>query len=256
MEKIIKNAAAIVLVAIVFCAITTVVYAGEGGGPAQATDSQTVWALFKSTGLVGIILLCCSIAGTAFVIQNFVNVKEEKLIPPELVTQVEDLLAAQEIEHAYELCAANNNYFCNIVGGGLERTFAGYDEIRAGMAESSSAEKFKLDSKISYLSLIGNLGPLIGLLGTVTGMVSSFQIIERLPAPTPANLAKGVYEALVNTTMGLFTAIIFLTFNFYFKNKISELTLKINTIATDILSRTISPEARQDTGESRWVLKY
>ena len=85
------------------------------------------------------------------------------------------------------------------------------------------------------MSLIGNVGPLLGLLGTVTGMISSFQVIEHLKAPTPGDLAKGVYESLVNTTMGLFIGIIFLTAFFVFKNKVTKMTLSMNLQAVDLL---------------------
>lgn len=242
-----RGIALIALVLFITCVIATAVYAaGEGGEEGVVVKEKNTWFdLFKKTGFVGVLLLLVSIAGTALVIQNAVNIKAEKLMPPHLVTQVEELLSAQNIDEAYDLCKANNNYFCNIMGGGLERSFGGYEEIRAGVAEATSTEGFKLSAKISYLSLIGNLGPLIGLLGTVTGMITSFQKIEQMKAPTPGDLAAGVYESLVNTTMGLFVAIIFLTCQFIFKNKTTDLSLKINIAATDVLARTISPEVQK-----------
>jgi len=103
-----------------------------------------------------------------------------------------------------------------------------------------------LNAKISYLSLIGNIGPLLGLLGTVTGMISSFQIIETMKAPTPGDLAKGVYESLVNTTIGLFIAITFLSAYFFMKNKLADITLKINNEVSDLLSRVF---ATAETGK-------
>src|SRR5437867_3493866 len=107
----------------------------------------------------------------------------------------------------------------------------------AGLEAAANEETFKLNTKISYLSLIGNVAPLIGLLGTVTGMISSFQVIETLKAPTPKDLAVGVYESLVNTTMGLFVAIIFLVVFFILKNKVQKLSLSINGIGMDMLRR-------------------
>jgi biopolymer transport protein ExbB len=235
----------------IFSAVVASVYAAPAGGGEEVVKESKSWLdLFKSTGFVGIILVCCSIAGTALTIRFFVEIKEEKLMPIQMVQEVEDLLAAQDIDQARELCRGNNNYFCNIMTGALERSFGGYEEVRAGLAETSTTETFKLNARISYLSLLGGLGPLIGLLGTVTGMITSFQTIETMKAPTPGDLAKGVYESLVNTTMGLFAAIIFLTIYFILKNKLSGLTLKINTIATDIIARTISPEAQKAFSES------
>ena len=106
------------------------------------------------------------------------------------------------------------------------------------MEMTAMEETFKVNAKISYVSLVGNLGPLVGLLGTVTGMISSFQVIEQLKAPTPKDLAVGVYESLVNTTMGLFVAIAFLVVFFIFKNKVTKITLAINNICLDLLRRT------------------
>ena len=105
------------------------------------------------------------------------------------------------------------------------------------MEESAAVEAFRLNSKISYVSLVGNIGPLLGLLGTVTGMISSFQVIETKKSPTPADLAVGVYESLVNTTMGLFISIVFLTVFFYLKNKVTDITLRLNNQIAEMLAR-------------------
>ena len=95
------------------------------------------------------------------------------------------------------------------------------------------------------------MAPLLGLLGTVTGMITSFQKIETLKAPTPGDLAHGVYESLVNTTIGLFIAVVFLTAYFFMKNKISDILLRVNNSIGEILSRNLSPEAQKEQGGAR-----
>ena len=132
--------------------------------------------------------------------------------------------------------------------GALGRAAGGYDGAIKGMEETATVESFRLNAKISYLSLVGNIGPLLGLLGTVTGMITSFQKIEQIKAPTPGDLAHGVYESLVNTTIGLFIAIIFLTAYFVMKNKVSDLTLRINNQVSDLLAQTLSPQASGSSG--------
>ena len=107
------------------------------------------------------------------------------------------------------------------------------------METTGAEEVFKLNIKLSYLSLVGNVAPLIGLLGTVTGMISSFQVIETKKAPTPADLAVGVYESLVNTTMGLAIAIVFLILFFLFKNKVTLLTLGVNTLGHELVKNCV-----------------
>jgi len=180
--------------------------------------------LFKATGLVGILLLLLSITGFALVIEHAVNLREDKLIPPDLIGQLDEVLDQGDTEKAYEICQARDCYLSRVVKAGLEA--GGTGEIAQEAArESGGEEAFALNTKISYLSLIGNLAPLLGLLGTVTGMITSFQKIEKMKAPTPADLATGVYESLVNTTMGLFAALIFLTAYFLYKNKVSKMSL-------------------------------
>jgi biopolymer transport protein ExbB len=127
-----------------------------------------------------------------------------------------------------------------VLAGALARSGGGYEEAKKGLEETSIVEAFRLNAKVSYLSLVGNIGPLLGLLGTVTGMITSFQKIESMKAPTPADLAHGVYESLVNTTIGLFIAIVFLTAYFFMKNKVADITLKINNEISDLLSRAFA----------------
>jgi biopolymer transport protein ExbB len=137
------------------------------------------------------------------------------------------------------------------MAGAIGRSMGGYEEAMRGMQETAALQSFKLTAKLSYLSLVGNIGPLLGLLGTVTGMISSFQVIETLKAPTPGDLAKGVYESLVNTTMGLFISIVFLSAFFFMKNKVSDILLRVNNQIGEILSRNLSPEAQKEAGGAR-----
>ena len=203
---------------------------GEGEGP-----KKTWLELFETTGPVGYLMLFVSIIGTTLVIEHIVSLRREKLAPEVLAGDLEALINEEEYDQAIELADENTGYLANVVGSALRMRDAGYQEMITGLEAAANEETFKLNTKISYLSLLGNVAPLLGLLGTVTGMISSFQTIETLKAPTPGDLAKGVYESLVNTTMGLFIAIVFLTVYFLFKNKVSKLCLSINLQAVDML---------------------
>src|SRR5688572_30182709 len=196
---------------------------------------RTALELFETTGPVGYMIVGCSIAGTALVIEHMISLRREKLAPPEFAAEVEALIEEERYDEALELSVEEDSYLANLTAAGLHMRHAGYEEMIAGLEMAAQEETFKLNAKISYLSLIGNVAPLLGLLGTVTGMISSFQEIERLKSPTPGDLAKGVYESLVNTTMGLFVAIIFLTLYFLFKNRVTKLTLSMNLQAVDML---------------------
>lgn len=209
--------------------------AQEGGAAEGGPHKKTLLELFEATGFVGWLMVATSVIGTTLTLQYVVSITREKLAPTELAEELEALMSEGNYDEAIELCDSDGGYLATIVGDGLRLRHAGYEHMIGALEQAAAEEAFKVNAKISYLSLLGNVAPLLGLLGTVTGMISSFQTIESMKAPTPGDLAKGVYESLVNTTMGLFIAIIFLTAYFFFKNKVTKLTLSINLQAVDLL---------------------
>jgi biopolymer transport protein ExbB len=232
-----------------FALCATVAFAAQEEN--AEVHSKSWFDLFKTTGIVGILLVITSMIGTALLIQYMVNFNEVKLGNPTLLSEVDALLSENDLDGAFTLAQSDQSYAGKVIAGAIGRSVGGYDEARLGMDETAAVESFKITAKCSYLSLVGNIGPLLGLLGTVTGMISSFQVIETLKAPTPGDLAKGVYESLVNTTMGLFISILFLSAYFFMKNKISDILLRVNNSIGEILSRNLSPEAQKEQGGAR-----
>ncbi|HEY3225503.1 MAG TPA: MotA/TolQ/ExbB proton channel family protein [Planctomycetota bacterium] len=232
-------------VAAVMACVAGTAYAMQEGGGDQAVVRHTWFDLFRSTGLVGILLVITSMIGTALLIQFLVTMSESKLENHAVLAEVENLLSQGQVDEAYQIATEDKSYSSRLIAGALARSFGGFEETKKGMEETAIVEGFRLNSKVSYLSLVGNIGPLLGLLGTVTGMIASFQVIEGKKSPTPGDMAKGVYESLVNTTIGLFIAIVFLTAYFFMKNKVSDVTLRVNSAVGEMLARTMSPEAQQ-----------
>lgn len=208
----------------------------------HAAPKKTWWQLFQATGPVGWLMVITSMTGTAFVIEHLVNVRREKIAPTPLAQDLQALIEEGQYDEAIELCDQEGGYLSNLVGSALRMRTGGYGEMINALEQAAIEEQFKLTTKISYLSLIGNIGPLLGLLGTVTGMIASFQVIENLKAPTPKDLATGVYESLVNTTMGLFIGIVFLTAFFLYKNKVTAMSLSINLQAVELLSSMVGKD--------------
>jgi biopolymer transport protein ExbB len=222
------------LFALTLCAASSLAHAAQEVDPHDAPKKSWL-ELFKTTGIVGYLMLGCSVIGTTLVIEHMVSLRREKLAPTPLAEDLEALINEEQYDEAVELCDEEGGYLASVVGAALHMRHAGYEEMVQSLETAANEKAFELNTKISYLSLIGNVAPLLGLLGTVTGMISSFQVIETLKAPTPGDLAKGVYESLVNTTLGLFIAILFLTIYFFFKNKVSKMTLSMNLQAVDLL---------------------
>jgi biopolymer transport protein ExbB len=223
----------VMLAVVALAVISQSAFAQEGA--VVETHKKSVLELFHETGIVGWLMVLVSIAGTALSIEHFINIKREKISPPEVTEELTALLEEGNYDEAQEVADNNGGYVGNLVGAALRSRAAGYEEMVGSLELAASEQTFKLQAKISYLSLLGNIAPLLGLLGTVTGMISSFQTIETLKAPTPKDLASGVYESLVNTTMGLFIAIVFLVLYFIFKNKVTRLCLSMNIESVDVL---------------------
>jgi len=225
------------LAAMAMVALSTLALAQE------AHKGQSAWELFQHTGLVGWLMVLCSVSGMALVIEHVVNIRREKLAPTPLIQDLEALISEGSYDEAIEMCEQEGGYVSTLVKAGLMMRNLGYEEVINSVGLAAEEEAFKLQAKISYLSLIGNIGPLLGLLGTVTGMITAFQRIEQLKAPTPKDLASGVYESLVNTTMGLFIGITFLTCFFIYKNMVTRMSLQMNLQAVELLRALADKEA-------------
>jgi biopolymer transport protein ExbB len=225
------------LAAMAMVALSTLALAQE------AHKGQSAWELFQHTGLVGWLMVLCSVSGMALVIEHIVNIRREKLAPTPLIQDLEALISEGSYDEAIEMCEQEGGYVSTLVKAGLLMRNLGYEEVINSVGLAAEEEAFKLQAKISYLSLIGNIGPLLGLLGTVTGMITAFQRIEQLKAPTPKDLASGVYESLVNTTMGLFIGITFLTCFFIYKNMVTRMSLQMNLQAVELMRALADKEA-------------
>jgi biopolymer transport protein ExbB len=209
----------------------------------EAAKKQSAWELFQHTGIVGWMMVLCSVSGMALVIEHIVNIRREKLSPTPLIQDLEALISEGSYDEAIEMCEQEGGYVSTLVKAGLLMRNLGYEEVINSVGLAAEEEGFKLQAKISYLSLIGNIGPLLGLLGTVTGMITAFQRIEQMKAPTPKDLASGVYESLVNTTMGLFIGITFLTCFFIYKNMVTRMSLQMNLQAVELMRALADKEA-------------
>ncbi|MEK7866053.1 MAG: MotA/TolQ/ExbB proton channel family protein [Planctomycetota bacterium] len=233
---------------LVLLAVSTLAWAADAK---SLPREKTLWDLLLAGGFVGWLIMGLSVAGLALIIEHVLSIRRETLCPPGLVKDLKNLLQEDNVEGALALCKGDKGFLAAVMGAALEKASGGPEEMKAAMAEVGEEEAFKLNMKISYLSLIGNVAPMLGLLGTVTGMIKSFGIIERESNPTPALLAKGVYEALVTTAQGLFVAIPILAVYFFYKNRVTKLVIEIGIVAGALMERFKAPPNPQAGGTRR-----
>jgi biopolymer transport protein ExbB len=201
-------------------------------------QEKTLGDVIKDGGLIGFIIIGMSVAALALFIEHAIAIRRDKIVPPELVDELEALFEEEEYQEALELCESEPNFLTNILSAGLPKINAGFDAMEKAMDEVSEEETIKLQQKISWLNLIGNIAPMMGLLGTVYGMIVAFNTITQLGANvTPADLSVGISAALVTTLLGLIVAIPTMAAYFYFRNKVVKVSLELSAIAEDLVER-------------------
>ena len=207
----------------------------ESAAPA---NDATLWGLILASGAIGFFIILLSIISLAMIIENAVNLRRDKLIPPDLLQDVEDLFEDENYEEVMETCAAEPGFLTNAIAAALPRLESGYSSMMEAANKAIDEETVKLHQKISWLQLIGAMAPMLGLLGTVQGMIVSFSQIAALPgSPKPKDLATGIYLALVTTVEGLVVAIPAICGYFYFRNKVVRLTMEVVGVNEELMDR-------------------
>ncbi len=222
-----------VVVAVGFLAAPVLAQDATTGEPTSWFDQY-----IAAGGWVGWIIVACSFASLALVIENMMNIKRDKIVPPQIVDEIEGMFENEEYQEALELCEAEPNYLTNMLAAALPKMNHGFAEMKEAMAAANDEEAVKLQQKISWLSLIGTTAPMLGLFGTVTGMIQAFNIITAMgSAVTPSHLAKGISVALVTTFLGLGVAIPSMVFYFIVRSRVIRVSLEISAIADELVER-------------------
>jgi len=189
-------------------------------------------------GAIGIVIILLSVATLAMVIEFAVNIRRDKICPPELVDELEALLEEEEYQEALELCESEPNFLTNSLAAGLPRLNEGYPKMKEAMEAQAGIEAVKLQQKVSWMLFLSNVAPMLGLFGTVSGMITAFNEIVRLGAKvTPKDLAGGISAALVTTFLGLLVAIPALAAYQIFRNKATRISIDFAGILEDMTER-------------------
>ena len=185
-----------------------------------------------------VIFLALSFGLVALLVTCFLQIRKAVLMPPAFLAAFEAHLDSKEYQPAFELAKSNDSYIGHVLAAGMGKLQSGYPVAVEAMQEAEGEEAMKLEHKISYVSLIGALAPMFGLLGTVDGMVGAFMIIAKSStAPKPSALAIGISQALITTLIGLWLAIPAIACFALFKNWLQSLNGDIDDEAMRLMAR-------------------
>ena len=196
---------------------------GKGGG--------SLLKFITGGGIIGYIIVVLSVVAVAFVVIHFVQIRRAALLPPDRVKAVHEMVERGDLEGALEFATlpANDCYYLRIVGAGLKRFLRspfGAFEIKSAMEEAGAEETAKLYRTMDVIATIGSVAPLLGLLGTVQGMIGAFDTVAQ-GAANNANyyeaLAYNIAIALITTFQGLVVAIPCVSIYGYLRNRVDAL---------------------------------
>ena len=230
---------------ILLAAAVGVAVAQSGAGPEVETRKGFV-DFIKAGGVVGYTLIAISFASAALVIDSFRHIKEERLLPAAVIEESEDLARKGRFSQIATLCKANDSMICRIIGKGLSQGAMGLVAVRQAMQEQGVKEITRLNQRTGYMGFIGSIGPMMGLLGTVLGMVSSFNVMGVSKGAARADeLAVGISYALITTCEGLVVAIPMMFFHNFFRDRVTRLGQESSAVCERLLRHmTAIMEAR------------
>lgn len=196
-----------------------------GADSPVAQDEKSVFDFVKAGGVIGYVIILLSFAGVAMIINGFMLVREDKLIPSGIVEQAEKLALQGKFAEVMTIYKTSDSMVSNIMSDALSRGQLGIDAVREIMQELGGKEITRLRQRIGYVGFIASVAPMLGLLGTVTGMISSFGVLGATQGSAPpSELAVGISEALVTTCMGLIVAIPLMFFHSLLRDRVSRVS--------------------------------
>lgn len=214
----------------------------KGGDEAPPTlqkpKNLLVWLFEALKVRYTVAFLAISFALVALVIMNLLSVRRDAFVPQHLVDGFEAHCNEKRYQEAYELAKSDESFLGQMLSAGLARLQQGYSQAIEAMQEVGEEENMKLEHRLSYIAMIGTIAPMVGLLGTVDGMIESFDVIAQSEStPKPSELAKGISTALVTTLVGLLIAIPAIAIFNVLKNRIARLVLETGIVAENLMSR-------------------
>lgn len=232
-----KNSAAFVALILVIAFATQATAqdpaaAAEGG---EATGPG-VREMIDAGGFVGYIIIALSMTMVALIVEHVLSIRRKTLMPPGLAEEVHKLIAEQKFQQAGQSCRLNPSYLGRVLNAGLSEVSLGYASVEKAMEDTGMEQSSRLFRKIEYLSVIGTIAPMLGLLGTVWGMILAFVEFESKANPQVSELAPGIYKALVTTLLGLGVAVPALAAFAIFRNRIDELVAEASLLAEQVFA--------------------
>lgn len=216
--------------------------------PAAEPAQKGFFGIIFAGGIVGFFMIALlfglSLTAAYLVFENLMTLRRKVIIPEQLDEQVRTALDAGDLGAAVRACDERPSLLGFVIRHGLSEIDGGWPAVEKTLEEALAEQSARLFRKIEYLSVIGNIAPMVGLLGTVIGMIFAFQQVAVTQGSAgAAELAEGIYQALVTTVGGLIVAIPSLGAFAIFRNRVDQLCAE----AASMAMHAFSPLKRRST---------
>jgi len=221
-------------------AMVCVAFAADEDKKAEEEDTapESIWDLYRASWPEGLVITGLSLWMVAIILTNALSLRHKDIIPPDLVEQTDNLLKQKQAKAALELNQQSESLLGKMMAAGISRVGRGFQQAADYQAEVGQEEAMKLNHKLSYLSVIGAISPMLGLLGTVRGMILAFKQLKEVGGDVKVGVLSGKIQlALVTTFEGLLVAVPALFAYSLFRNHLARAVTEADMVSAELMSR-------------------
>ena len=211
---------------------------------------MNVLELFLKGGMVMWPILICSMVTVTVIIEKYVLLAQSKVDPKQLMAKIKSALSRNDVVSAVDACNKVKAPVSNILKHGVLNYKYGHAIVKESIEAAGKEEVFHMEKRLSVLANMAGTAPMLGFLGTVTGMISVFHTIEQLGGNVNASvLAGGIWEAMLTTAFGLLVGIPALYFYNFFVGKVNRFIFEIENSAEEFLNLVKTGQLEESPSE-------
>ena len=221
-----------ILLLLLALSLSSVLYANEAAGPIK---DFRILSFIEKGGFMMYPILFCSILAVGISLERAYNLRRKNIIDADFLERIRSHWNWKDIQLGLQLCASHDSSLARILKIGLLRFGGKLDEIERAIEGAGQHEASLLNSNLRVLGAVANITPMMGLLGTVFGMIKAFNVISQSGTGNPGLVASGISEALITTAAGMMVGIPALILYHYFRAKIDRYVFEMEEISFQLI---------------------
>lgn len=219
--------------------------------PEPKAQKNILVHIVTSAGYFLPVLVLVSIALVTLIVLLAMDLRMSVAIPPQFVDEFTETVNKRRFKEAFERAKAEPSFLGRVLTAGMARLQYGLEDAREAALNAVESVRANKDNLLTYVATIGTLGPMIGLVGTVFGMIRTFMVLGQGGQPKPSDLAEGISEALVITLLGIGLAVPAIFCHAFFRNRLIRISIDASNIADDLLTQLYHFSRKQAPAEAR-----